>query len=174
MQTEQSAVGYVVVACPGGWLLVGRTVRGVCTVGLGESEAALVADVAGRYTGAVARPDDADLVRWAGLLVAFVRGEQRDLDVPLDVAGTPFQEQVWAALRAIPYGETRSYGDVARAMGRPRAVRAVAQACGANPVPLVVPCHRVVRSDGGLGGFRGGGVERKRALLAMEGAATAG
>ncbi len=171
MVQEQSTVGYVTSAIPGGWLLVGRTAQGVCAVRLGDSDTALVADFVGASAGAVAQPEDAALAEWAALLVAFVRGERHTLDnVPLDVAGTPFQEQVWAALRAIPYGETRSYGEVAQAVGRPRAVRAVANACGANPVPLVVPCHRVVRSDGGLGGFSGGGVGRKQALLATEGA----
>jgi O-6-methylguanine DNA methyltransferase len=100
-------------------------------------------------------------------LSAYLEGRQPHLDLPIDVRATAFQRQVWAALRAIPYGATQSYQQVARAIERPKAVRAVAGACARNPVALVVPCHRVVRSDGDLGGYRWG-IDRKRALLQQE------
>ena len=100
-------------------------------------------------------------------VLEYLDGKRTDFDVPLDLRGTPFQQAVWHALLAIPYGETRSYADVARSVGKPDAVRAVGTANGANPVPLVVPCHRVIQSGGKLGGY-GGGVDLKRRLLAME------
>jgi len=100
-------------------------------------------------------------------ILEYLEGKRRRFELPLDLRGTPFQRSVWSALAAIPYGETRSYGEVARSIGRPRAVRAVGLANGANPVPLVVPCHRVIAAGGRLGGY-GGGLELKRRLLAME------
>lgn len=100
-------------------------------------------------------------------VLEYLDGKRTDFDVPLDLRGTPFQQTVWRALLAIPYGETRSYADVARSVGKPDAVRAVGTANGANPVPLIVPCHRVIQSGGKLGGY-GGGLDLKRRLLAME------
>jgi O-6-methylguanine DNA methyltransferase len=105
-------------------------------------------------------------------VLEFLEGKRTEFDLPLDLRGTPFQLAVWRALLEIPYGETRAYADVARRVGRPRAVRAVGAANGANPVPLVVPCHRVIASDGGLGGY-GGGLELKARLLAIEGSRAA-
>ena len=119
---------------------------------------------------AVRRPDDALLRRAADQLHAYFAGETRAFDVPLDLHGTPFQRRVWQALLAIPGGETRSYGEIAQALGAAAAVRAVGSAVGRNPVSVIVPCHRVVGSDGSLTGYAGG-VERKRALLKLEGAA---
>jgi O-6-methylguanine DNA methyltransferase len=123
-----------------------------------------------RLPGIVVRTADprADLL--AGELDAYFRGERTDFTVALDLAGTPFQLGVWRELRAIPYGEVRSYADVARAIGRASAVRAVGAANGANPVPIMVPCHRVIGSSGALTGF-GGGLDWKRRLLATENAA---
>lgn len=105
--------------------------------------------------------------RWLRELFAYLEGRRHRFDLPLQLAGTAFQRAVWRALQRIPYGTTRSYAAVARAVGRPRAVRAVAQACAANLVPLIVPCHRVIRSDGALGGYSAG-LWRKQALLALE------
>jgi len=113
------------------------------------------------------RPDDALLRRAADQLHAYFAGEALAFDVPLDLHGTPFQRAVWQALLAIPSGSTRSYGDIARSLGLPTAVRAVGAAVGRNPVSVIVPCHRVVGSDGSLTGYAGG-VDRKRALLALE------
>lgn len=126
--------------------------------------------LARRLPGIVVRDADPRAAVLAGELDAYFCGDLTAFTVPLDLAGTPFQLGVWSQLRSIPYGEVRSYGDVARAIGRPEAVRAVGAANGANPVPIVVPCHRVIGSSGALTGF-GGGLDWKRRLLATENAA---
>jgi AraC family transcriptional regulator of adaptative response/methylated-DNA-[protein]-cysteine methyltransferase len=153
-----------------GLLLVAASERGVCLVRFGESAAELEAALARELPWAALRRDDAGLARWSDLLARAVEGRGEATSLPLDVAGSRFQRRVWDALRAIPRGATRSYADVAQALGAPRAVRAVANACAANPTALAVPCHRVVPRSGGAGGYRWG-VWRKRALLAREGAA---
>lgn len=169
-------VRYTIAECAFGKLLVAATAHGICFVGIGNSEAELESALRGKLVPAAGthqltleRSNDADLASWSALLARYCNGEKHALDtIPLDIVrGSPFQRQVWEALRAIPYGETRSYKEVAQAIGSPVAVRAVGGACGANPVAIVVPCHRVIRSDGAPGGY-GGGVERKRALLALE------
>lgn len=160
-------VGYVTVATPLGRLLVGATDRGVCAVSLGENDAALEAALAAEYPAADRHRDRAGLGPWVSAIVEHLRGRRPHLSLPLDIQATAFQRRVWAALQAIPYGETRSYRDVARALGAPSATRAVARACATNPVALVIPCHRVIRADGELGGYRWG-VERKSALLRRE------
>ena len=119
------------------------------------------------FPAAAIRRDDAVLGAWVEALVHYLSGESQQLDLPLDVCATAFQRRVWEALRAIPYGETRSYRQIAAAIGQPSAARAVARACATNPAALVVPCHRVVGEGGGLRGYRWG-VERKRALLEQE------
>jgi len=150
----------IVAAPPAGFLVVGVTEHGVATVQLGESAEALTALVVAEFPRAtLVRDDDGD----AGAAAAVLAGDA----VSLDLAGTPFQRAVWDALRAIPRGETRTYAEVAASIGRPTAVRAVASACARNPAALVVPCHRVVRTDGGLGGYRWG-IALKSALLAAE------
>lgn len=168
------AIAYTTVPGPLGALLVAATEVGVCAVRFvdpGEDdrnsvEAALRAE----FPSAALVPDDDGLRATATRVVEAAGGGAGDLDLPLDVRATAFQLRVWRALREIPRGETRSYTEVAHAIGRPRAVRAVASACAANPVALVVPCHRVVASGGGLAGYRWG-VDRKRALLEAERAA---
>jgi AraC family transcriptional regulator of adaptative response/methylated-DNA-[protein]-cysteine methyltransferase len=171
-------IRYTVVRSPFGRLLVAVTERGVCAVKLGDDPSALEAALREEFPRAgVKRVRDGDA--WLQKLVAHVakylpngRGE-RNGDIPLDVLGTSFQWRVWRALQAIPAGETRSYSDVARTIGSPKAVRAVAQACASNRLGVVVPCHRVVRNDGSLGGYRWG-LEVKARLLDAEGALTAG
>ena len=160
-------VAYTTVSTPLGRLLVGATPRGVCAVSLGADDRALEAALAGEYPLAERRRDDTGLGPWVAAIVAYVRGRRPHLALPLDIQATAFQRKVWTALQGIPYGETRSYAEVARALGRPSAARAVAQACAANPAALIIPCHRVVRSDGNPGGYRWG-AERKRALLRRE------
>jgi AraC family transcriptional regulator, regulatory protein of adaptative response / methylated-DNA-[protein]-cysteine methyltransferase len=160
-------VRYTTVASPLGRMLVAETDRGVCAVSLGDSDAAQVAALHAEYPAARLIPDDRAVASAARNILAYLDGTQTRIDLPLDIRATAFQGRVWDALRAIPYGATRSYSDVARAIGRPSAVRAVAQACASNPVPLIIPCHRVVRNNGALGGYALG-VERKRALLARE------
>ena len=150
-----------------GRLLVGATERGVCAVAMGASDAELAAVLSREYPAATIVNDGGALREWSRAIVAHLAGRRPRLDLPLDVQATAFQWQVWQALAAIPYGETRTYAEVAAAIGRPRAVRAVARACATNPVALAVPCHRVVPAQGGEGGYRWG-AERKKALLARE------
>ena len=152
---------------PLGRLLVAGTERGVCAVSIADDDDALETRLATEFPAAERARDDATLATWVEAIVRHLRGEEPHLELPLDVRATAFQWRVWQALREIPYGTTRSYGEVARALGQPTAARAVARACATNPVPLVIPCHRVVREGGGLGGYRWG-VERKRELLERE------
>ncbi len=160
-------IAHAVVDSPLGRLLVAATARGVCAVYMGSSDAALVRDLEAEYPAAALTASHAGLKRWAAEIVRHLEGRRPRLDLPLDVQGTAFKWQVWNALSKIPYGETRTYKDVAASIGRPSAVRAVAHACATNPVSLVIPCHRVVRAGGGLAGYRWG-LSRKKALLAAE------
>lgn len=160
-------LGYAIARSPLGRLLVAATERGVSAVYLGDSDAPLVAALRKEYSNAEVRRDTNGLSRWVRALLRHLEGRQPRLDLPLDIQATAFQRRVWEALRGIPYGATRSYSQVARSLGRPTAARAVARACATNPVSVVIPCHRVVREDGGLGGYRWG-LERKRALLERE------
>ncbi len=156
--------------CPFGRLLVGATDRGVCFIGFAEPDEALLGDLRQRFPRARIVADDTALAGTVGAVLDFLEEPKRALDLPLDLRGTAFQQRVWQTLCRIPPGETRSYSDVARMMGNPQAVRAVARSCARNPVSLAVPCHRVIGSDGSLTGYRWG-VPRKRALLANERAA---
>ena len=150
-----------------GRLVVASTRRGVCLVAFGESDAELVAEVHRRFPRADVEPSPLAEEAWVAAVVALVDQPASGIDVPLDVRGTVFQRQVWAALREIPAGSTVTYAQLASAIGRPTATRAVAQACGSNPTAVVVPCHRVIGADGSLTGYRWG-VARKRALLERE------
>lgn len=160
---------YAITPCPLGYLLAAATVDGLRAVWLGDTAADLAAALADALPSARREHADSRLNAWTATLQAYLRGQQPDLSLPLDVAGTPFQRRVWQALQAIPYGSTRTYSQVAQAIDQPAAVRAVASACAANPVALVIPCHRVVRAGGELSGYRWG-LPRKRALLALEAA----
>jgi AraC family transcriptional regulator, regulatory protein of adaptative response / methylated-DNA-[protein]-cysteine methyltransferase len=160
-------ITYTIVDSPLGRLLVASTTRGVCAVAMGSSDAELERALAREYPAATIAVDAGRLAKWTESILAHLAGRQPRLDLPLDVQATAFQWQVWQALAAIPYGETRTYGDIAAAIGRPRAVRAVARACATNPVALAIPCHRVVSSGGSAGGYRWG-ARRKNALLAGE------
>ncbi len=155
-------------ASPLGTVLVAATDKGVCAVSLNESEAGAEECLRARFPKAEVKRDDAALKRALGTVQERIAGRKRDDVLPLDLHGTEFQREVWNHLLSIPLGSTRSYLHVAQAIKRPKATRAVAQACGANPVAVVVPCHRVVMSDGSIGGYSGlPGV--KKALLAAEG-----
>jgi AraC family transcriptional regulator of adaptative response/methylated-DNA-[protein]-cysteine methyltransferase len=158
-------IDYALVETSLGTLIVAATARGVCRIAFGASEA----ELAKLLPSATLHRDDAKLAPFSAAIADYVEGRATSLDLPLDVRGSEFRRRVWDALAAIPRGATRSYADVARSIGMPRAARAVANACGANPVALAIPCHRVVASDGGIGGYRWG-IGRKRALLAREGA----
>jgi AraC family transcriptional regulator of adaptative response/methylated-DNA-[protein]-cysteine methyltransferase len=158
-------IGYTIAATRLGRLLVAATERGVCFVSLSDDDAELEAALASEYPAAeIVRDQGEELSEWIDAILNYINGEEPHLDLPLDIQATAFQWRVYEALRAIPYGSTRSYRAVAEALGQPTAARAVARACATNPVALVVPCHRVIGEDGGLRGYRWG-VERKRALL---------
>ena len=160
-------IAYTLVDSPMGRLLVAATNRGVCAVKLGDRDSELEADLRAEYPAAELYSDPANLKEWVETLLGYLRGELPDPGLPLDIRATAFQRLVWEHLRSIPYGQTSTYQEVAEALGRPKANRAVARACATNPVSLVVPCHRVVRKDGGLGGYRWG-LNRKALLLAKE------
>ncbi len=160
-------VRYAVVDSPLGRMLVGATSKGVCAVSLGDEEQALERELEGDFPEAELVRDCEGMRDWAEAVVAEISGKLSGDAVPLDLQGTVFQLRVWKALGEIPAGETRSYGEVAAALGRPTASRAVAGACAKNRAALVVPCHRVVRATGELGGYRWG-TERKRKLLELE------
>jgi AraC family transcriptional regulator, regulatory protein of adaptative response / methylated-DNA-[protein]-cysteine methyltransferase len=155
-----------------GWALVAATTRGICMTALGDDKAPLEADLRRRFPAALIWPADSQLSSWAERIVRFVTDPREQIDLPLDIRGTAFQARVWKALQKVPPGKTATYTEIAAALGQPKAVRAVAAACAANKLALLVPCHRIVRRDGDLAGYRWG-VERKRRLLAAE-QATAG
>ena len=161
------SIRYAIVGSPLGRLLVAATPCGVCAVAMGESDHDLERRLAREFPSATVTQDRGGLARWTKQVLAHIEGRRPRLDLPLDVQATAFQWQVWNALAAIPYGETRSYAEVAAAIGRPRAARAVARACASNPVAIAIPCHRVVPAIGGIGGYRWG-VGRKKKLLSSE------
>src|SRR5690606_11305188 len=160
-------IRFAIGECSLGSILVARSDRGVCAIALGDDPDALARELQDRFPNAHLIGGDAGFEALVAKVVGFVEAPAIGLDLPLDVRGTAFQERVWQALRRIPAGTTASYADIARRIGQPRAVRAVAQACGANHLAVAIPCHRVVRSDGHLSGYRWG-VERKRELLQRE------
>ncbi|MCB1777864.1 MAG: bifunctional DNA-binding transcriptional regulator/O6-methylguanine-DNA methyltransferase Ada, partial [Candidatus Competibacteraceae bacterium] len=156
-----------------GAILVAESDRGICVIAMGDDPKALVNDLQDRFPKAHLIGDDAGFEARVAQVVGFVEAPQIGLDLPLDIRGTAFQQRVWQALRQIPLGKTVSYTDIAHRIGAPQAVRAVAQACAANKLAVAIPCHRVVRNDGALSGYRWG-IERKRALLERESAHSEG
>jgi O-6-methylguanine DNA methyltransferase len=161
-------ISYTIIDSALGRLLVAATERGVSAVSLHDSDAVLESELARDYPEAELHREGGVPQEWIDRLLNYLSGHAADLDLPLDVRATEFQQRVWDALRAIPYGSTRTYGELAGALGYPKtAARAVGHACATNPVSLVIPCHRAIRNDGGLGGYRWG-LDRKRALLARE------
>jgi AraC family transcriptional regulator of adaptative response/methylated-DNA-[protein]-cysteine methyltransferase len=162
-----AAIRFAIGACSLGSILVAATGKGVCAILLGDDPEALVRDLQDRFPKAQLLGGDPDFEHVVAKVVGFVEAPALGLDLPLDVRGTAFQQRVWQALRAIPAGTTASYTDIAQRLGVPKAARAVAQACASNTIAVAIPCHRVVRSDGSLSGYRWG-VERKRALLDRE------
>jgi AraC family transcriptional regulator of adaptative response/methylated-DNA-[protein]-cysteine methyltransferase len=159
-------IRYVVTDSPLGPLLIAATDKGICRLTFNEDESALRR----RFPNADIQPDVGTIAPWVEAALQAIRTPSQAPDVPVDVRGTAFQEAVWQELRKIPPGQTRSYADIAAAVGKPGAVRAVGTANGSNPVSVLVPCHRVIRSDGTLGGY-GGGLDNKKKLLAAEGVA---
>jgi AraC family transcriptional regulator of adaptative response/methylated-DNA-[protein]-cysteine methyltransferase len=160
-------ISYATAEAPLGRVLIAMTDRGVCSVMLGDDDRELEDDLKREFPAAEIHHGNGEHAGWVSNVVAAVAGKRPANGIPLDIAATAFQHRVWDALRQIPAGETRTYTDIAQTVGDPGAARAVGHACATNPVAVVVPCHRVIRSDGGLGGYRWG-LERKEALLAME------
>lgn len=160
-------IAYTSLLTPLGWVVAARTSKGLCAVRIGDDEGLLVRGLIDEFPHADVERDDEGLEAVASVLEGAVRGERDAAALPVDVEGTVFQLRVWEALRAIPMGETRTYSQVAVDIGSPQAVRAVASACAANEAALAVPCHRVVRSDGSMGGYRWG-VHAKEQLLEAE------
>jgi AraC family transcriptional regulator of adaptative response/methylated-DNA-[protein]-cysteine methyltransferase len=162
-----AAIRFAVGACSLGSILVASSEKGVCAILIGDDPENLVHDLQDRFPRAQLIGGDADFEKLVAQVVGFIEAPGIGLDLPLDVRGTAFQQRVWAALREIPAGTTVSYADIAKTIGAPKSVRAVAGACAANALAVAIPCHRVVRTDGGLSGYRWG-IERKRALIERE------
>ena len=160
-------IQFAIAECSLGSVLIGATDRGVCSILLGDTPEALITTFQDQFPMAELIGGDDKFDGWVASVLKVVESTGTALDLPLDIRGTAFQRRVWEALRKIPLGETASYADIAKQIGAPKSFRAVAQACGANKLAIVIPCHRVVRSDGGLSGYRWG-VERKRTLLDRE------
>lgn len=167
MREKRGQIAYAIAGCPLGRLLVAATQRGVCAVKLGDSGKVLEKDLRSEFPEAELTRDDAGAKAPLAALLRHLEGKEPHLDLPLDLRATAFQRRVWAELQAIPAGETRTYKEIAAALGLKNSARAVGSACAANPAALIVPCHRVVRADGGLAGYRWG-VERKKKLLEKE------
>ena len=162
-----TAIHFAIGECALGAILVAQSERGVCAIALGDDPDALARDLQDHFPQARLIGGDAGFEKLVAKVIGFVEAPGLGLDLPLDVRGTAFQQRVWQALREIPVGTTASYSDIAKRIGAPKSMRAVAQACGANTLAVAIPCHRVVRSDGSLSGYRWG-VERKSALLQRE------
>ncbi len=161
------AIRFAVGRCSLGSILVAVSEKGVCGVFLHDDPEELVRELQRRFRNAELQPGDGDFEQWVARVVGMVEEPWKETDLPLDIRGTAFQQKVWDALREIPVGSTSSYAEIAAKIGLPKAVRAVAGACAANAIAVAIPCHRVVRTDGGISGYRWG-VERKRALLERE------
>jgi AraC family transcriptional regulator, regulatory protein of adaptative response / methylated-DNA-[protein]-cysteine methyltransferase len=166
---EGAAIRFAIGQASLGAVLVAATDKGVSAIMLGDDPDLLARELQDRFPRAELVGGDAEFERMVAQVVGLIEARGQRLDLPLDIRGTAFQERVWQALRAIPAGKTATYTEIARAVGQPKAVRAVAQACAANPLAVAIPCHRVVRTDGDLSGYRWG-VERKRELIAREAA----
>ncbi|NWG76615.1 MAG: bifunctional DNA-binding transcriptional regulator/O6-methylguanine-DNA methyltransferase Ada [Rubrivivax sp.] len=162
-----SAIRYTTAISPLGVILVAATERGICAVRIGDTAEQLVSDLRAEFPAAHVTAQDNALRPVLDSLLRHLAGERPRLDLPLDIQATAFQKRVWEALRRIPYGETRTYADIARAINQPGATRAVGNACASNPVAIIIPCHRVIRHDGHIGNYRWG-AERKKRLLAIE------
>ena len=163
-------IRFAIGECSLGAILVAQSGRGICAIALGDDPDALARELQDRFPQARLIGGDAAFEALVAKVVGFVEAPGVGLELPLDVRGTAFQQRVWQALRQVPLGRTVSYAELAERIGAPRAIRAVAQACAANPLAVAIPCHRVVRRDGTLSGYRWG-VERKRTLLEREASA---
>ncbi len=164
---DGESIRFAIGRCSLGSILVAATEMGICAIQFGDNPDALVRNLQDKFAKATLIGDDPGFARLVAKVIGFVEAPAQGLDLPLDVRGTAFQQRVWQALREIPAGSTRSYAEIAKKIGAPKATRAVARACSSNEIAVAIPCHRVVRTDGALSGYRWG-VERKRALLDRE------
>jgi AraC family transcriptional regulator of adaptative response/methylated-DNA-[protein]-cysteine methyltransferase len=162
-----ATIRYTCADSPLGRMLIAATEKGICAIQFARSDGELIEGLKREFPFAARKTDEGGLQSWVGALLKQLRGKGLDSSLPLDIRATAFQRRVWTYLQSIPFGSTRSYSEVAKAIGQPRACRAVARACATNPVAVAIPCHRVVREDGSMGGYRWG-IERKKALLEME------
>src|SRR5208282_722753 len=162
-----ATIRYAIADSPLGRMLIAATDRGVCAIQFARSDAELLEGLRHEFPFAVRKADESGLQVWIEALLSKMTGRELNASLPLDIRATAFQRRVWTYLQSIPFGATRSYGEVAKAIGQPTASRAVARACATNPVAVAIPCHRVVREDGNISGYRWG-VERKKALLEIE------
>ena len=162
-----ASIRYAIADSPLGRMLIAATDRGVCAIQFARSDGELIEGLRREFPFAVRKPDDGGLQAWVAALLSKMIGRELNAALPLDIRATAFQRRVWTYLQSIPFGATRSYGQVAKAIGQPSTSRAVARACATNPVAVAIPCHRVVREDGSVSGYRWG-VERKKTLLEME------
>ncbi len=166
-ENNRMRINFTIVDSSLGSLVVGATEKGICAVSLGDSDSVMKAELLAQYPAATIHLYDARLRQWVDKINNYINGKEFALNLPLDVRGTDFQQKVWQALQTIPYGSTSTYSAIAEIIGYPKGARAVGNACGANPVALIIPCHRVVGKNNNLGGYRWGG-EWKKTLLAME------
>jgi AraC family transcriptional regulator of adaptative response/methylated-DNA-[protein]-cysteine methyltransferase len=162
-----ASIRYACADSPLGRMLIAATDKGVCSIQFARSDGELLEGLKREFPFAVRKPDEGALRAWIKALLARMSGRELNAALPLDIRATAFQRRVWTYLQSIPFGETKSYKDVAKGIGRPSASRAVARACATNPVAVAIPCHRVVREDGNVSGYRWG-VERKKTLLELE------
>ena len=162
-----ASIRYAFADSPLGRMLIAATDRGVCAIQFARSDGELIEGLKREFPFAVRKPDEGGLQAWVAALLGKMAGRELNAALPLDIRATAFQRRVWTYLQSIPFGATRSYSQVAKAIGQPSASRAVARACATNPVAVAIPCHRVVREDGSMSGYRWG-VERKKTLLEME------
>jgi len=162
-----ASIRYACADSPLGRMLIAATERGICSIQFAETDGELIEGLKREFPFAVRKPDEGGLEAWIKAVLSRMAGKEVSASLPLDIRATAFQRRVWTYLQSIPFGRTKSYGEVAKAIGQPTASRAVARACATNPVAVAIPCHRVVREDGSISGYRWG-VERKKALLEME------
>jgi AraC family transcriptional regulator of adaptative response/methylated-DNA-[protein]-cysteine methyltransferase len=167
--TDGEAIRYDTGGCSLGTVLVAASERGLCAIMLGDEPTPLIADLRARFPHAQVTEDTVAMRKMLAGVTRLVETPALGLDLPLDARGTPFQRYVWQALSEVPAGATASYGEIAKRIGRPKEAKEVAEACAANPLAVAIPCHRIVKADGSISGYRWG-VKRKRALLAREAA----
>ena len=166
-QDKKTKIFYTIISCDLGYLLVANTDKGICKIKLGDRAEPLIKTLTEECNQATIIRDHKKHQNGIEKIKNFLAGKEFDLDLTLDICGTAFQKQVWQALQNIPYGETRTYQEIANDIGKPKATRAIGNACGANPIALIIPCHRVVCSDGSLGGYHWG-IKRKQKLIDRE------